>query len=438
MQTVPSPSQEELVNDAIRVSIQKKDACQVEFQVTASKDLIQKARLDAAKSVGKEVVIPGFRKGKAPDSLVLKKFPYDVEKRFHKSLADLAFIEAQKLAKIPVLNNSSTITFDLKKMSEESAELAFIFETEPSVPSVDPKLFVPRLIEKKEVGEKEVDEAIRQMAFFYAKWDVVEDRPIQEGDFIMIDLDTFEGEETKRVFNEVRFEVQPERMAAWMRNLVLNAKVGDVLEGFSEPDDTATDAEKREFLPKKVRVYIRKVEKAALPEMNDEFAKKVGAPDIAGMHDLVQGVLRKQVEDKFLDDLREQVNHFLVTNYSFDLPRSLIQAEFDHRYARAKENPEFEEHMQKASEENKKKIEGRIREETIQSLRLFYLSKQIVQEAKIPITHQEVNRRAVEHRRKNSMGIESGSSLSKEEYALALSMVFLTKAQDFIIEKQKA
>ncbi len=429
---------EELVNDEIRVSVQRKEACQVEFQATASKNLIQKARLDAAKAVGREVVLPGFRKGKAPDSMILKKFPYEVERKFHKSLADLAFIEAQKLAKIPVLNNQSTITFDLKKIDEESADLRFTFETEPATPSVDPKLFVPQPIEKREVGEKEVNEAIRQMAFFYAKWELVEDRPIREGDFIMIDLDTLEGDEVKRVFNQVRFEVQPERMAAWMRNLVLNAKVGDVLEGLSEPDQSATEEEKREFLPKKVRVSIRKVEQAVLPVMDDEFAKKVGAPNIAEMHTLVEGVLKRQIEDKAMEDLREQVNHFLVTNYSFDLPRSLVEAEFNHRYAQGEANPEFKKHMETCSPEEKEKIRGRIYEEASQSLRLFYLSKQIVQEAKIPVTHQEVNRRAVEHRKSNPMARDGGSELVKEDYALSLSMVLLSKAQDFIIEKQKA
>lgn len=438
MQTTHLPSQGELINDDVRVLIQKKDACQVEFQVTASKNLVHKAKLDAAKAVNKEVSLPGFRKGKAPESMILKNYPHEVEKRFHKSLADLAFVEAQKLAKIPVLNNSSTITFNMKKMDENGADLTFLFETEPVAPSVDPKLFVPQPVSRKEVGEKEVKEAIRQMAFFYAKWESVEDREIEEGDFIMIDLDTIEGTETKRVFDQVRFEVIPERMAEWMRKLVLKAKVGDTLEGMSEPDHDASESEKQEFTPKKVLVHIRKVEKAALPEINDEFAKKVGASDVAAMHTLVEGVLKKQVEDKAEEEIREQVNHFLVTTYSFDLPKSLVQAEFDHRYSNAKKNPEFMAHINKASEEQKKKIADRILEETNQSLRLFYLSKHIIQEAQIPVTHNEVNQRAVEHRRMNRMGLEPNESIAKEEYALALSMVFLTKAQDFIIEKQKA
>lgn len=426
----------ELANDQVRVSVQKKEACKVEFHVTASKALAEKARLDAAKVVNKEVVLPGFRKGKAPESLIVKKFPHDVERQFHKSLADLAFIEAQKLAQVPVLNKNSTISFDLKKSDDAGTLLVFTFETEPTPPSVDPKLFVPRGDVRKEVGDLEVNEAIRQMAFFYGKWDSITDRPIQEGDFIMIDLDTVVGDETKRVFDQVRFEVKQERMAQWMRNLVLNAKEGDVLDGVSEPDETATEAEKKEFLPKKVRIHINKVERATLPEIDDEFAKKVGAQDVAGMRSMVEGILKKQVEDKANQDLREQVNHFLVTNYVFDIPASLVEAEFQHRLTRAKQNPEFIEHIK--SEEARKKIEERITEETEQSLRLFYLSKQIVHDAKIPITHQEVSRRAVEHRRASPMEAASGASLSKEEYALAVSMVFLTKAQDYILKNGSA
>lgn len=438
MQTTPSSVSEELIGEDIRVTIQKKSHCQVEFLVTAAKNLIQKARMNAVKIVSKEVALPGFRKGKAPDAMILSKYPQDVERRVHKELADLAFIEAQKLAKIPVLNNNSTISFDLKSQDESGAELKFVFETEPVPPSVDPKLFVPKSVDRKEVGEKQVGEAIRQMAFFYAKWDLIEDRPIQEGDFIVIDLDTIDGDSEQRVFNQVRFEVVPERMANWMRNLVLHAKIGDVVEGMSEPDDTATDEEKKEFKPKKVRLNVLKVEKATLPEMDDEFAKKVGAKDVAGMHDLVLGVLKRQVEDKAQNDLREQVNDFLVTQYMFDLPRSLVEAEYKHRFAQGMRNPEFKNHMEQASAEQKKKIEDRIREETDQSLRLFYLSKQIVQDAKLPITHQEVQQRAVEQRRENQMGMEGGEQIAKEEFALALSTVFLTKAQDFIINSQKA
>ncbi len=258
-----------MTSESVRVSVHRKPSCRIELHVSTGKSIVDAARKEAIKAVNKEVSLPGFRKGKAPEDIILKKFPNDVERKLHKAIADLAFIEAQKISNVPLLNNNSTISFDLKKHSDEGAELVFTFETEPKIPAPDPKLFSPKSVDRPEVGDKQIDEAIRQMMFFYAQWTPIEDRPVREGDFIMIDLDTVEGETSQKVFHHIRFEVVPERMAAWMRNLVLNAKAGDVLEGMSEPDDNASEEEKKEFKPKKVRLHLLKVEQAVLPELND-------------------------------------------------------------------------------------------------------------------------------------------------------------------------
>ena len=135
---------EEMTNDEVRVIVHRKPACRIELNVKTTPALVDQARKAATKAVSKDVTLPGFRKGRAPEEMILKKFPNDIERQLHKSLADLAFVAAQKLAKVPLLNNNSKITFDLKKQSEEGAELVFSFETEPKVPSVNPKEFVAK------------------------------------------------------------------------------------------------------------------------------------------------------------------------------------------------------------------------------------------------------------------------------------------------------
>ena len=435
----PSTTQlDELTNESVRVSIAKKPFCRVELHVTAAKTIVETARREAIKSVSKEISLPGFRKGKAPDDIILKKFPGDVEKKLHKEIADLAFVEAQKLAAIPILNNNSTISFDLKKHSSDGAEVVFTFETEPKIPSPDAKLFNPKPVDRPEVGEKQIDEAVRQMMFFYAEWTPVEERPVKEGDFIMIDLDTVEGETTQKVFHHIRFEVVPERMAAWMRNLVLNAKSGEILEGMSEPDDTATEEEKREFKPKKVRLHLLKVEQAVLPELNDEFAKKVGAPDVTSMRESIASILNQKADEKVQLGLREQVNDFLVENYSFELPLSLIETEKKHRHQQLLKDPKFRKSWEAMSQEERKKVEENLAEESSQAVRLFYLSRQMVHDAKLPITHKEVQDEAVATLNSYGMNKVEIEKISKEVYALALSKVILARAQDFIIQAQKA
>ena len=433
MQTVPA---EEFVGDHVRVSVRRLPACQVEFLVTVTKKLLEKARAQALKSVNKEVTIPGFRAGKAPEGLILKKYAAEVDKRTPKEMADLAFVEAQKLAKVAPLNQNSRVSFDVKKKTEDGAEIVFIFEEEPKIPPVDPQLFVPKPFNRPEVGEKQVAEAIRQMAFFYAEWKPVEDRGVQEGDFIMIDLDTVDGDKVERVFNQVRFEVQPERMAAWMRDLTVGAKVGDVLEGMSSPDAGASEAEKAEFAPKKVRLHILKVERAIVPEMDDAFAQKVGAPTVAEMYVLIERILRDQIEEKAQSDLREQVSRFLVETYHFDLPRSLLEEEVKYRHSQSLKNPKVYEQWKNATQADKERMTEALIREATAALRMFYLARQVVADAKIPITHQEVQEQAVAMRSRQYREGGQTDQISKEEFSIALSALFLKKTQDFILQQK--
>lgn len=425
----------ELTQDNVHVQIHRKPACRIEMEVKTSAQMVKEARKNAIRTVSKEISLPGFRKGKAPEEIILKKFPTDVEKQMHKSLADLAFVAAQKTAKVPVLNNNSPISFEMKKQSEEGADLLFAFETEPSIPNVDPAGFSPKPVEKAEVGEKQIEEAIRQMRFFYAQWKQITERPIQDGDYIMIDLDTVEGEQVQRVFHHIRFEVSKERMANWMKNLVRGAKAGDVLDGVSEADETATETEKAEFKPKNVRITILKVEEAILPELNEEFAKKVGATDIDHMKKSITDLLNKQADDKVENEVREQVNDYLIENYSFELPQSLIDTEKKHRFNQLIQDPKFKNDWTKWSQDERKKFEEKLGAEAAHAVKLFYLSRQIVQSAKIPVTHQEVQNEAISVYQSHGAKNVDPTQLPKEVYALALSKVILAKAQDFVMKK---
>lgn len=412
----------------VEVKVLEKEACLVQLDVTAPLAMIEEARKRAAKVVGKEVSLPGFRKGKAPVDMILQKFSKEVDKQLHKELADLAFVDAQKQVKVPLLNNKASVSFELKQLDEKGAKLLFSFETEPKVPVATPQGFSLKAIERQEVTDKQIDEAILQMRFFYAQWKPVTERPIQDGDYIMIDLDTVDGDKVERVFNHIRFEVSKDRMAEWMKKLVQGAKVGDVLEGVSEPD-----ASEEETFPKKnVRITILKVEEAELPELNDEFAKKVGSPDIEQMRKSVADLFRKQWDEKVEQAKREQVNAFLMEQYVFDLPQSLVNAETKHRFEQLMQDPKFKTQWNHMSSEEKKQFEDNVKKEASQAVRLFYLSRAIVQNEKIPITHQEVQQ--VAQHLYQTHGGRSAENLPKELYALALSKVILAKAQDHFLK----
>lgn len=418
----------------VKVQVHEKGSCLVEMEVNVSPRMIQEARKNAIKAVNKEVELPGFRRGKAPQEIIVKKFPADIEERLRKELADLAFLAAQQIAHVPVLNNNSQISFHLQKLSpEEGADLLFSFETEPKVPPVDLAGFSLEPIEYKEASEEQIQEAILQMRFFYAQWKPVEDRPVQDGDYITINLDTVEGDVLQNVFRHVRFEVSKTRMASWMKKLVEGAKAGDLLEGISEADETATEEEKAQFKPKKVLIYLLEVQEVGLPELNDDFAKKVGSSDLADMRQSVANLLNSKIKEKIENEQREQVNKYLVDHYHFELPQSLVNTELKHRFSKLSESPDFKSKWNKISEDERKEVEMKLLLETSQALRLFYLSRSVVRDEKIPLTHQEVQHEAL--RTYESQSNRDVDPLSKEIYALAFSKVLLAKVQDLFLKK---
>jgi trigger factor len=415
----------------VTVVVNRKPACHVELDVKAPPVLVRSARKDAIKKIGKEVSFPGFRKGRAPEEMIVKQYGSAVENQWHKSIADAAFAAAQAQVRLPILPHTP-VTFDLKKHSlDEGAELVFSFDVEPLVPTIDPKLFHKEPVKRDEVGEKQIDEAIHQTRFYFAQWKPIVDRGIQEGDYIMIDMDTVENEPQK-VFRHIRFQVVKERMADWMKRLVIGAKAGDILEGESEPDADASEQEKAKFAPKKVRLTIHQVEEPLLPEM-EEFAHKMGVKDVSELRIAIRSTLERNVEEKVQSQLRDQVNEFLVHQYTFELPLSLIETEKNYRLKQLQNDPKFAASHEGISFEERKKLDEKIYMESVHAVRLFYLTRQLVRDAKIPVTHGEVQQEAVQSARAFGQKVDP-EHLSKEVFALALSKVILAKAQDYILE----
>ncbi|MBN2478705.1 MAG: trigger factor [Parachlamydiales bacterium] len=419
----------------IEINVEKKPGCIVEAEIIADESFLKEAEKLAIKDIKKEVSMPGFRKGKAPVEMIKKKYPQALHERTDKKLADLVFIEAHKEKKLPLINPGSRIIFNIIDKTKTTATLKYTYETEPEVPKIDPKLFKLEETTKKEVTKKEIDEAIRQMRFFYAKFESV-DRPIKEYDYIIIDLDSIDEEPHQRVFSDTRFEVSKNGMANWMQELVKGSKVGDTLEGISKPDEDAPAEEKEKFLPKKVKVTIKKIEEAQLPELNDEFAKRIGSETIEEMETSIKNMLEKQAEEGFLREKRHQVENFLLKNFKFDLPRSLVTTEIESRKNSYMHDPRFKAKFEKMKENDKKAFEKDLEKQAENALRIFYLTRTIIEENKIQIKDEEITNEAIDiiYRQSGGTKIPDPQNIPRDVYAIALSKLTLTKAQDYILE----
>lgn len=428
---------EEISTDHLKINIKKLPLCKVELSVHADPEFVKLAQKKAAKEVSKQVSIPGFRKGKAPIETILKKYSSAVEEKLNSVLADEAFKACQKATNLKILSNGPKITYDAKSISlENGAELTYKFELEPEIPSVDPLKFSPKSIKAPKVTKKEIDEAIHQTKFYYAEWNEITDRVAKEGDYLLLDIETTE-EPKQKVFQDTRFEISDKRMAKWMQELVIGSKTNDSIEGTSKPDPDAPDKEKKEFEPKKVKITIKKIEEAALPNLDDEFAKKLGAESVEALKESVEKMLQDQAQAKYDQDKRESVNKFLIDTYQFDLPSSLLQKEIDFRFSQLMENSKTKKEYETFSDEEKQKQMDNLRKQSIDAVRLFYISRKVVSDAKINVTYDDVIKEALTSLQHHGHTKIDPKSIPQEVYALAFSKVMLKKAQDYIFNQNE-
>ncbi len=425
-----------LQNENVRFSIHHKPACLVEFDVEVLEPLVQHSHKKAAKAVAKEISLPGFRKGKAPEALVIKNYPNEVDKQWQQEIANEAFRECGKLAKIPVLHRDAKITYKMKSHSPSGALLNLTFETEPKIPHVDPKEMKMKPVKRPEVNDDKINETIRQVQLFFANWTRVTDRPIQQGDFVLLDVDVIEETPHQPLFNHTRFEVTEKSMAKWMRDLVLGKNAGDTVEGISVPDEDASAEDKETLKPKKVRVAIKQVDTATTPELGDDFAKKLGVATVEEMRTNITNLLNKQADEHVLEAQRSQASEFLLTQYPFDLPATLIEKETQFRFRQLLQDNEFQKYWENLNSADRNKTIQTVFEQSEKAVKMFYLCRQIISDANIRISGTDVpnpassplemllNPQKMFHHQRNP----------EIEHAEAYSRLVLEKAEDFVIQ----
>jgi len=422
-----------LANDLIELTVQFQPHCVVEFSVKAQPILVRNAHRQAMKAVAKETTLPGFRKGKAPDEMILKNFGSSVDKKWQQKIAEESFREAEKLAKIPLLNTDARVGFTMVRYTlEEGAEMSFHFETEPKTPTIDYQALTLNKEPAVAIDPAKVDDTLHKICLFFAKWEPITERPVALGDFIIVDLDALEESGPVRVFSSARLEVNTTGMMPWMREMVLGMHGGETKEGISQPDETASAEDQAHFKPKKVQVLVKSIEQPLLPPVDDALANKVGAESAAIMKERLGILLQRQEEKQQRSRYRDQLSHLLLEKYLFDVPESLLSKEVQHRLHQIVKTPAFT----RMSDDEKKQEVEKIKLQAGEALRLFYLCRKIALDNRLSVHPKDLQEEI--HTPLEAMFADrelANPNKTEEQKNLLLSRILLEKAQDFVIDQ---
>lgn len=305
----------------------------VKLEISVTPEAVKAAFLKALKSINKEVLIPGFRKGKAPNDLVLSHYNKHVEDEWKDITLNTAFAEAIDLTQKNPYNKHAVKKPHVKSLSkDDGCQFTIEFETFPTVPTLDPANFQLPQIDKKEVSEEDVNDFIEQLRLRTAEWETVEGRGIEDGDYVDLDIESLD-EPGLKICENTRFSIT-NKTAKWLRRLLLGATTGSQLEGVSEKDEQSQGCETgctkdhhhEEFKPTRCLVTVKTIRKATLPEVNDEFAQKIKSESVKDLREGSRKRLEKDAEEEKNDKIKEKLKEQIEEKYNFDVPKSFLSS----------------------------------------------------------------------------------------------------------------
>ncbi len=378
----------EFSDDEISCAVYLKPFCRVEFEAKVMPHLVEVCYQTGVKQVGKNAKIAGFRKGKAPDNLVITHYPSQIEDQWKQLLANLVFEKCYQKASIPILNSQNKPTYTIESCSrEKGALLRILFETEPNIPKIDCKDLFLAPVEHPVIDEIRVKDAIEQLRSSFTVWEKVNNRSVQLLDYVTLDVYGAESSPFSPLFSNRRVQVADQIIPKWLIDLLLGKNEGDWIE---ENDlDLSFFSIEESVKQKKVSFYIKQIERAVIPELNDRFFQKLAVSSIDELETVVRKVLIRHADASVKEKLRENLATLLLDKYRLDIPSSLIDREIHFRMKHLLEDSEYLKSWNKMNDDGKKKVVLSIAEYSEKALRLFYLCRYIVQNSKLEFPKDE-------------------------------------------------
>lgn len=360
----------------------------------------------------KNVRIDGFRKGKAPKEIFLKKYG---KESLYLDAADIVLPDAYSKMleehKDEELVAQPDIT--LKSIDDKKVVFNFILTTRPEVKLGKYKgLKVKK--EKVEATEDEINATIEQMRSRYAEVMPKENGTVEDGDTAIID---FEGFRDGKAFDGGKGEnyslkIGSHTFIPGFEEQLIGMKTGEEKEiEVTFPKDYHSEELKGKKATFKVKV--NDVKTTVIPEIGKEFFEDLGMEGVDSLESLKEEIkthilARKEVdsENKFIDDLLDKVCEGLKV----EIPEAMTEEEVSRILRQYEENLKMQgltlQQFYQFTNSDEAALREQMKEEANKRILSRFALEEIAKAEKIEISDEEAEKEAEDLANKYQMKVE--------------------------------
>lgn len=425
----------------LKTEVTKGEGHQVVMKVEADSKDIEPLLDRAYRDIGRDIKVPGFRKGKVPRRVIDTHVG-----------AERVRAEAIKEG-MPILYMMSVGEAGIFPVSEPEIEIlsmdqdgSVVFEVKVDVkPEIEVRDYVGLEVDPPdtEVKEEDVQRALDEARDRFATLEVVDGRPVEKGDYVIFDYKMFAegiGEEESGGSDRM-VEIGAEDFLPGFDDQLAGARKGDILDvAVTLPIDF--EIEQLSGKPATFRTIVKEIKRKVLPPLDDDLAKEVSRFDT--IEEFEQDLRERLAELKRSAGeraLRARVVDELVSRTYIDLPESMVDEQIQREIHEMSHELEdrgisLDEYLER-TKGSRYQLEKALKDQVVERLKSELVVDAVASAEDIEVTDEEAEaelRQAFQ----DSGGdadklVEQAKKLGR--LGSAKASMRLSKAVDFLVEK---
>ena len=356
----------------------------------ASKDIDARVEKEV-KAIAPQMRMPGFRPGKVPTNLVKKMHGESLQRdALNSSIQDSiqSLIADQKLR--PAMQPSVELDEGFEFGKDAEIKVALEVLPEIAAPSIDgltlERLTIP-------VSDAQIDEQAGRIASQQGALEEYDaDHVAADGDTLVID---FLGKVDGEAFEGGTAEDVRLKLGAGQFIPGFEEQLGGVKKGDEKVIDVTFPADYgAEHLAGKAATFdikVKSVLNADKPKLDDEFAKSLGLEGLDQLKDLLKGQIEQEQNGLTRTHMKRKLLDQLAAAHDFDVPPSMVDAEFEQIWGQLQHEATHEEDPEAALAEMEAEKDD-YRAIAVRRVRLGLLLSEIGQANGVVVNDQEMNR----------------------------------------------
>jgi len=351
------------------------------------------SELDKAyNTLKKTAKIKGFRPGKAPRSVLERHYKKDVEADVSSNLIQESFFNALKEKAIEPIGNPEIDPPELNPESPYTYDATI--EIKPTLGPIEFKgIELKKTVYK--VTDGMVDGQLSMLQTNLAqKTPPKEKRPAADGDFVVIDYEGFKDgkpfEETGKTDNYT-LKLGAAAILDDFDKALVGTNTGDDKEfSVTFPEDYHNDKLAGQTVT--FKVTVKDILEEELPEIDDEFAKKLGKfESLEELKTAIQDNLMEGHEKRTEQELNEQAFSDLIGKVEFEVPEVLVNFELENIVADAERSFSYHNMSFEEAGISKESLKEKYRDTADKQARRHLILGGIIEQEKLVLSDEELD-----------------------------------------------